>query len=52
MKLAEAVAPLLGTTGVGGVCKQEGNVDKASGKDGFSTIDVLGVVDQYGKCSV
>ena len=27
-------------------------MDKASGKDGLGTVDVLGVVNEHGECSV
>ena len=52
MELAEAVAPLLRATGVGRVCKKKCDVDEAGCKDGLGAVDVLGAVDEHGKCAV
>ena len=48
VELAETISPLLRSMGVGGIGKEQCDVDEACGKDGFGSVDVLCVVNQNG----
>ena len=49
MKVLKAMAPLLGSLCGGWVAKEQSEVDKANGKDGFGSFYVLAVVDKCGE---
>ena len=46
VELAEALLPLLGSLGGGGIGKDKGEVEKAGGKDGLASFDVECFVDE------
>ena len=48
VELAEAFSPLLRSMCSGGIGKEQRDVNEACGKDGFCSVDVLGMVDQKG----